>query len=209
MDKGPNTTLDEGPLQRSRTRGSAESPGVKLDPLADMIVLQRSRTRGSAERCRHSRPHRPRLPASTEPHSWECGEVVEVERVLSAALIKASTEPHSWECGETSILQYNDSIDKRFNGAALVGVRRATTARHSFPTMHGASTEPHSWECGEPPSSSNCRDSPGRFNGAALVGVRRDVRVCDEDVPVDGASTEPHSWECGEIPAWARPAPCM
>ena len=63
-------------------------------------LLQRSRTRGSAERLGAASLHKGPREASTEPHSWECGE----DRGKGQENInthEASTEPHSWECGES------------------------------------------------------------------------------------------------------------
>ena len=84
-------------LQRSRTRGSAESCAPNVCP-QPVVKLQRSRTRGSAERWCGLRSSTNHSTASTEPHSWECGEESEDGRDTSATV--------------------------GFNGAALVGVRR-------------------------------------------------------------------------------------
>ena len=64
--------------------------------------LQRSRTRGSAESGTNAGPIGRGRIASTEPHSWECGENIRVGSPSVRHAI-ASTEPHSWECGEASI----------------------------------------------------------------------------------------------------------
>ncbi len=133
-------------LQRSSTRWSAERLWGRRGPRIS-LALQRSRTRWSAE----SHPTPTTMPltieASTEPHSLECGELLQPLQGLLHLLI-ASTEPHSLECGE-----------------------QARALEASGPWM--ASTEPHSLECGEPESQERgTACSPG-FNGAALVGVRR------------------------------------
>ena len=60
----------------------------------------------------------------------------------------ASTEPHSWECGERAYRCGHDGGVRSFNGAALVGVRR-DDAQGGGGEAGDASTEPHSWECGE------------------------------------------------------------
>ena len=143
-------------------------------------------------------------PASTEPHSWECGEstascattapsgcfngaaLVGVRRdhrhILGPWLdAHASTEPHSWECGEWPTRCVVPTQIWRFNGAALVGVRRACLPRLPLVTSFPASTEPHSWECGE-------------------------VLLVDGGRTRPGASTEPHSWECGENLPITRPS---
>ena len=122
-------------------------------------ALQRSRTRGSAERRRDGqRVQRKRIgfngaalvgvrrddrrpgdggagePASTEPHSWECGETRSFHleattpgRLLQRSRTRGSAE--SWlesrECGMPT---------PGFNGAALVGVRRGRSAWHPWPT---------------------------------------------------------------------------
>ena len=61
----------------------------------------------------------------------------------------------------------------RFNGAALVGVRRAGPAHPVGQAAEVASTEPHSLECGESMAPTWTALRRWRFNGAALVGVRR------------------------------------
>src|SRR5690606_27258458 len=62
---------------------------------------------------------------------------------------------------------------ERFNGAALVGVRRG------YDDWVGGLNRQH-------------------FNGAALVGVRRGHAGLPGRLPNDPTSTEPHSLECGE-----------
>ncbi len=134
-----------------------------------------------------------------------------------------STEPHSLECGERRKTAKSNPCSSPFNGAALVGVRRASGFGAAVRVAVFPSTEPHSLECGElvevpanhrreaclqrsrtrwsaESSVVSSRKSPSTttFNGAALVGVRR---VADF-VGFGGVvlpSTEPHSLECGEI----------
>ena len=134
-------------LQRSRTRWSAESLNFLLNALVSR-VLQRSRTRWSAER----------------------GQGLDVQCRDDGA----STEPHSLECGEDGHVFDERPPLWRFNGAALVGVRR-----------------------GAMPSSMAMKYCC--FNGAALVGVRRVVWGLSSRRSLDCASTEPHSLECGVL----------
>ena len=77
------------------------------------------------------------------------------------------------ECGELASLHYHTASRHCFNGAALVGVRRATCRIFPPPLAVEASTGPHSLECGEGEETAN----------------RERERV---------ASTGPHSLECGE-----------
>ena len=111
-------------------------------------LLQRGRTRGSAESgFGGGRGGVPDL-ASTGPHSWECGEMPAVGRLIDRDR-HASTGPHSWECGEL-------------------------TAQLASGTVMRASTGPHSWECGESvdhtPISSRCSLQRGRTRGSAERG---------------------------------------
>ena len=135
-------------LQRGRTRGSAESTKLFNTAVANEAELQRGRTRGSAERPANVVTAVEATVASTGPHSWECGERdFGVSRVVHAASLQrgrtrgsaesaetertlthgasASTGPHSWECGENDGPSRSHRAGKCFNGAALVGVRRA------------------------------------------------------------------------------------
>ena len=99
----------------------------------------------------------------------------EVERTANGMRLGgASTEPHSWECGELSSSPPLAATVSSFNGAALVGVRRADVDQKVPGLMNG-------------------------FNGAALVGVRRVIGHADQLHRLFRASTEPHSWECGEL----------
>ena len=135
--------------------------------------LQRSRTRGSAEsKLAHHEGRAVALNASTEPHSWECGE----------------------RASGNAVAPYRSG----FNGAALVGVRRAARLTAFITAGCSASTEPHSWECGELMGEES---NPikrillqrSRTRGSAESGLH-EVFVFN----VGTASTEPHSWECGE-----------
>src|SRR5690606_2095238 len=108
-------------LQRSRTRWSAESH-FPLGTAVSAQPLQRSRTRWSAESQLHFQKQ--------------------------AFIVRHSTEPRSLECGEERVAGWVEEALAAFNGAALVGVRRAI----------GDGYVPGRWSA---------------FNGAALVGVRR------------------------------------
>ena len=134
----------------------------------------------------------------------------------------ASTEPHSWECGELAALAPGGSTPPGFNGAALVGVRRVVPLTFDpMPrTMLQRSRTRGSAERRLPRPCHNVRPrcfngaalvgvrretsrkSAGThlfsFNGAALVGVRRAGPLTPPASPPHRASTEPHSWECGE-----------
>ncbi len=134
--------------------------------------LQRSRTRWSAESLRLPRIPRPRPLASTEPHSLECGECPP----LSSDSDPARTLQRSrtrWSAESTAGRIAAAIVACRFNGAALVGVRRAPTpASPPAPPacFNGAALvgvrRAASAACAPP--------APNRFNGAALVGVRRE-----------------------------------
>ena len=96
--------------------------------------LQRSRTHLSAEIMARQRPHFKMPNASTEPHSFECGDSLSccTDAVRSS---HASTEPHSFECGDLR-------------------------SWHLAAPPRRASTEPHSFECGDLRAASASRASP-------------------------------------------------
>ena len=193
----PPTATASWKLQRSRTRWSAE----RISPASTAFItrsLQRSRTRWSAERSLSTAACIRSSNASTEPHSLECGE-------HNAA---NATVHHSPRFNGAALVGVRraaggktaKSLDTLgFNGAALVGVRRGYAPGEVVPETGLASTEPHSLECGEPGWSP--RGSPARrgFNGAALVGVRREAAKLLAQMQGWEASTEPHSLECGEL----------
>ncbi len=89
----------EAELQRSRTRWSAERRGGGGSHRGHRPLLQRSRTRWSAESDLGAAGELGGDAASTEPHSLECGEIINWEDLTP--------------------------VQACFNGAALVGVRRA------------------------------------------------------------------------------------
>ncbi len=133
--------------------------------------LQRSRTRWSAER------------------SGAGGE-----RALAKI---ASTEPHSLECGEAEHGGHVFACQVGFNGAALVGVRRAGRREVRGVLQASLQRSRTRWSAESAPRKRNLHVYESCFNGAALVGVRRDDSTISQLLAVY-ASTEPHSLECGE-----------
>ncbi len=159
-------------LQRSRTRWSAErllSGSVGLQ----MRSLQRSRTRWSAERLL----------------SGSVGlQMRSLQRSRTRWSAESSLAPVATSGGMLA-----------FNGAALVGVRRAVFPTKAVFQTDVPSTEPHSLECGE-------RMGPGCRNYAAGILQRSRTRWSAESIaesedaePQYFPSTEPHSLECGEV----------
>ncbi len=181
-------------LQRSRTRWSAERTRTALASIS-FIELQRSRTRWSAESGGMSAPSGTCSPLQRSRTRWSAESIIQAD--MEKAPSHASTEPHSLECGESSRESPTGRPPSGFNGAALVGVRRATPPRPR-------------------------RRRPWSFNGAALVGVRRGRSMAAITLSTmelqrsrtrwsaerrigtchlrlgESASTEPHSLECGE-----------
>ena len=146
---------------------------VQLDvPVPTLVTwLQRSRTRWSAESTVRPDPRRASKQASTEPHSLECGEL-KARGNLAARLPMLQRSRTRWSAESRRGCRSETGRDC-FNGAALVGVRRAahgaafgravvelqrSRTRWSAERRQSAPTPPHA--------------RPG-FNGAALVGVRR------------------------------------
>jgi len=109
--------------------------------------------------------------ASMGPHSFECGNLG--MGVPPYCVIHASMGPHSFECGNWVVSQRHNLMSPRFNGAALVRVRKCR--RYAPPRSPGspASMGPHSFECGNPSTPGRPAAETSRFNGAALVRVRK------------------------------------
>ena len=115
-------TKPDAGLQRGRTRVSAESPpAVQNQKLT--CQLQRGRTRVSAERRKPPTSPPRRRPASTGPHSCECGEALprppQVQHHRAA-----STGPHSCECGESPFVNAKGSKDSLQRGRTRVSAER-------------------------------------------------------------------------------------
>jgi len=156
--------------------------------------LQWGRTRSSAEMYRRPLPSLHDRDASMGPHSFECGNPAIGYREVGGSA--ASMGPHSFECGNLPQPVEIGDILERFNGAALVRVRKyeqqpgihlapgASMGPHSFECGNetigyaeaggsAASMGPHSFECGNSLASSESSQLRSRFNGAALVRVRK------------------------------------
>ena len=134
--------------------------------------LQRGRTLASAE----SRPAPRRTamsrPASTGPHSCECGEQ-HFGHLGHRIDPRASTGPHSCECGEPACRKTPRLPTPRLQrGRTLASAESSPRLIDNYCSAV-ASTGPHSCECGEIAA----RSDPHRRAAA---------------------STGPHSCECGE-----------
>src|SRR5688572_2100952 len=110
-------------------------------------MLQRSRTPSSAETTRSLKLSTERKMASTEPHSFECGNGACCENLRQGPGV-ASTEPHSFECGNPPEARPSRSLPN-----LLQRSRTPSSAETQFgwiekPWHSLASTEPHSFECG-------------------------------------------------------------
>ena len=137
-------------------------------------MLQRGRTRGSAERAVPLEGRRRALPASTGPHSWECGEDAQRTRPRCAAWLG-------------------------FNGAALVGVRRGRARPRTQRIARHASTGPHSWECGEVHGVVVLHVAVAALQRGRTRGSAESRLDSSNAARPRAASTGPHSWECGEV----------
>jgi len=84
-----------------------------------------------------------------------------------------------------------------FNGAALVRVRKLAGFFWFGGAPEAASMGPHSFECGNASSATSGATTRSRFNGAALVRVRKCETEPDAHGEPDAASMGPHSFECG------------
>ena len=168
--KGHETNPTVPMLQRSRALSSAE---IIKDGSVGYVQtwLQRSRALSSAEMEHSIRGDYARQIASTEPRSFERGDL---PSPLSsrARNVSASTEPRSFERGDSFRLADVPIPHEGFNGAALFRARRSVRSI-SMRVRRLASTEPRSFERGD--------------------GVR--LRTGDFDLE---ASTEPRSFERGD-----------
>jgi len=182
----------EGQLQWGRTRSSAEMSIPAGSRSICPASLQWGRTRSSAE--------------------------IDGPRVIPPA---ASMGPHSFECGNEPGTQLPQRRIQRFNGAALVRVRKSSMRwlRTSSPSRlqwgrtrssaemwllerffgcRGlASMGPHSFECGNGSRRPSIAPRAACFNGAALVRVRKSRGERCRTTATRHASMGPHSFECG------------
>src|SRR5260221_487704 len=158
-------------LQWGRGLGTAESIDFvcKVRPL---WMLQWGRGLGTAERCRPSRqrgllaqrfngaavlgPRRAppgdfdrieNYPASMGPRSWDRGELAELRAPVPRR--SASMGPRSWDRGEFSRRLPARGIRPGFNGAAVLGPRRACSETEEAQQTLEASMGPRSWDRGE------------------------------------------------------------
>src|SRR5690606_16533541 len=116
------TTSPRPLLQRSRALSSAEIRRT-MTPEITKDQLQRSRALSSAEMPQSGLWRRPQRPASTEPRSFERGDVLGRSEEIVSCL--------------------------GFNGAALFRARRCHAAE-LVKDSAAASTEPRSFERGDP-----------------------------------------------------------
>jgi len=110
--------------------------------------------------------------ASMGPHSFECRNQAcrAQECPKRVALQWGRTRSSAEICfGQMQALL----LDHRFNGAALVRVRKFPMRASPGSKAIGASMGPHSFECGNVPCWSSWGRPRSRFNGAALVRVRK------------------------------------
>ncbi len=102
------------------------------------------------------------------------------------------------ECGEDTCTTPRWPAQTGFNGAALVGVRRAAEWLHGAILQELASTEPHSLECGE--GSLSVKPCLERWLQRSRTRWSAERRRLARILPgLCRASTEPHSLECGEL----------
>ena len=106
-----------------------------------------------------------------EPQSFDCGEE-EIERRLTTKN-QASMEPQSFDCGERRLWTERAAASDRFNGAAVLRLRRVRFHLGDVSLVR-ASMEPQSFDCGE--------------KGTLILKL----------APYDNASMEPQSFDCGE-----------
>jgi len=159
--------------------------------------------------------------ASMGPHSFECGNRGGLLHISTC--FRASMGPPSFECGNQGCLPSGTTTDCRFNGAALVRVRKCLCRRDRAEAEELASMGPHSFECGNlfvrSPSPALCQASMGPHsfecgNLLANAGIKGSeaglqwgrTRSSAEMPRRAGppraraaASMGPHSFECGNV----------
>ena len=89
--------------------------------------------------------------ASMEPHFLQCGNCC--GRRCLGVRFRASMEPHFLQCGNLERGRHPRRLAPRFNGAALLTVRKRSAKRLSRPAQITASMEPHFLQCGNQPAS--------------------------------------------------------
>src|SRR5260221_7075240 len=93
-----------------------------------------------------------------------------------------------------------------FNGAAVLGPRRAAQTTRTAPHSFMPSMGPRSWDRGEPRGGGRAWRWGGPFNGAAVLGPRRDLRRDGERSGPGVPSMGPRSWDRGEWAQYGRDA---
>ncbi len=111
------------------------------------------------------------------PRSWDRGEPDRKDWPLRR-LRAASMGPRSWDRGETAPPGLAKTAFLCFNGAAVLGPRRATRSHPFAPCIRAASMGPRSWDRGELRLAVLLSRSSWCFNGAAVLGPRR-ARYCE------------------------------
>jgi len=113
----------------------------------------------------------------------------------------ASMGPHSFECGNLTACERSRTRRRRFNGAALVRVRksRGILFRRTYDEL--ASMGPHSFECGnglftEQAKKAGYRLQWGRTRSSAEIARRAGTGAAHRPL---AASMGPHSFECGNL----------
>ncbi len=183
-------------LQWGRGLGTAErSP--KCLATRRTIALQWGRGLGTAERHWSELYKNSLYNASMGPRSWDRGESIDCAPAACGADCfngAAVLGPR-----RAAARPARPPRRKSFNGAAVLGPRRESRGLSKPHRPRRASMGPRSWDRGETRSGASSRFRNRRFNGAAVLGPRRgsaDVARADEGT---GASMGPRSWDRGEF----------
>src|SRR5260221_316301 len=137
-----------------------------------------------------------KLQASMGPRSWDRGEVA--RRLGCGAFRDASMGPGSWARGEESSASFCSRTMRSFNGAAVLGPRRAAAA-----AARPSASEPLQWGRGLGTAESWWGKGV-QAERLYLLQWGRGLGTAESSIPVDdclrivAASMGPRSWDRGE-----------
>src|SRR5260221_305162 len=161
-----------------------------------------------------------KLQASMEPRSWDRGEQRLIQ--LESGVKRASMGPRSWDRGEDDYRRRDASAETGFNGAAVLGPRRAHRGAQHSRGHRPASMGPRSWDRGEREAARLSAEAASASMGPRSwdrgerrsllhrlvvfltlqwgrgLGTAERAPAIGGRARLDGASMGPRSWDRGE-----------
>src|SRR5260221_2746514 len=208
------------PLQWGRGLGTAESWWGKGVQAERLYLLQWGRGLGTAESSIPVDDCLRIVAASMGPRSWDRGEQRLIQ--LESGVKRASMRPRSWGRREDDYRRRDASAETRFNGAAVLGPRRAHRGAQHSRGHRPASMGPRSWDRGEREAARLSAEAASASMGPRSwdrgerrsllhrlvvfltlqwgrgLGTAERAPAIGGRARLDGASMGPRSWDRGE-----------